>query len=69
LKVQPALVSLADWLVILPVVLPLMGAALLLMSGGRPDPRWPTLLVTLLVGLVDALLLHRVLVSGPVSRT
>jgi multicomponent Na+:H+ antiporter subunit D len=69
LKVQPALVSLADWLVILPVVLPLMGAALLLMSGGRPDPRWPTLLVTLLVGLVDALLLHRVLVTGPVSMT
>ena len=61
---------LADWLVILPVLLCLGGGALLLVL--RRAPAWqPWLCLAILFGVlaVDGLLLARILASGPVSIT
>jgi multicomponent Na+:H+ antiporter subunit D len=67
---QPHAIPLADWLVILPVLLPLTGAALLLALGDRVLPSLlSALLVVLVVGLGDGFLLQRVLWQGPVSMT
>jgi multicomponent Na+:H+ antiporter subunit D len=67
---QPAAVPLAAWLVILPVLLPLFGGALLIAGPGRlVDPRFVAALVVLLTGLGDAALLRHVLDSGVLAMT
>ena len=59
-----------DWLVILPVVLPLAGAALLLMLRGAREPQfWLTLAVTAAVFASGIALALRVAAAGPVSMT
>jgi multicomponent Na+:H+ antiporter subunit D len=60
----------ADWIAIFPVVLPLIGAALLLMLWAARDFHW--LFAGLVVAAViacDAELLRRTLMDGPVSMT
>lgn len=60
----------ADWIIILPVVLPLVGAALLLMLWNVREFHW--LFAALVVGAVlvaEAELLRRTLASGPMSMT
>ncbi|MBL8596291.1 MAG: Na+/H+ antiporter subunit D [Devosia sp.] len=60
----------ADWVIILPVVLCLMGAALLLMLRGALRVQlWVTLAVILAVLVCDALLFNRVMQSGPLGMT
>jgi multicomponent Na+:H+ antiporter subunit D len=61
----------ADWVIILPVILPLAGAALLMVLRGglAPVRKWLTVLVVLAVGAADALLLARVMASGPLAMT
>ena len=64
------LTPLADWLVILPVVLCLLGAAVLLMLRGTVRAqRWVGLGVILAVLLCDVLLFNRVMDVGPLSMT
>ncbi|HEX4298878.1 MAG TPA: proton-conducting transporter membrane subunit, partial [Devosia sp.] len=61
---------LADWVVVLPVILSLAGAALLLVL--RRFVRWQPWLCAaalLLVFACDAMLVQRVLASGPLSMT
>jgi multicomponent Na+:H+ antiporter subunit D len=61
---------LADWVVILPVVLCLLGAAVLLMLRGMlAAQRWTALGVILLVLACDVLLFNRVMDGGPLSMT
>jgi multicomponent Na+:H+ antiporter subunit D len=61
---------LADWVVILPVVLCLVGAALSLMLRGMLRTQmWVALAVILTVLLCDALLFNRVMAEGPLSMT
>jgi len=67
---QAASTPLAAWLVILPVLLPLFGGALLIAGAGRTlRPTAFAVLVTLLTGVVDAVLLRHVLVGGPLAMT
>ena len=67
---QPDATLLADWLVILPVVLGLVGAAILLMVAAGRELQWAlaALLVVAIIG-IDAALVLRVLETGPVSMT
>jgi multicomponent Na+:H+ antiporter subunit D len=67
---QASLVPLIDWLVVVPVLLPLLGAALLLIGLGRvlPPTLW-AIIVTAVVAIADMVLLHRVMVSGPLAMT
>jgi multicomponent Na+:H+ antiporter subunit D len=59
-----------NWLIVAPVLLPLLGAALLQMFGRRDSWRFAlTALVVLATGLADLLLLVRVMGTGPVSMT
>ena len=60
----------ADWIVVLPVVLCLVGAALLLVLRTvlRWQP-WLALLVLLAVLVCDGMLLERVMDAGPISMT
>ena len=61
---------LADWIVILPVVLCLMGAGVLLMLRGVLRAQvWVTLAIVLAVLVCDALLFDRVMDSGPLAMT
>jgi multicomponent Na+:H+ antiporter subunit D len=61
---------LADWVVILPVVLCLLGAAVLLMLRGLGRAQlWVVLGVIALVLVCDGLLFNRVMISGPLSMT
>jgi multicomponent Na+:H+ antiporter subunit D len=61
---------LADWVVILPVVLCLVGGALLLMLRAVVRAQlWICLVVLLLVLLCDGVLFDRVLATGPLSMT
>jgi multicomponent Na+:H+ antiporter subunit D len=61
---------LADWVIILPVVLCLMGAgALLMLRGMLRVQLWVTLAVILAVLLCDALLFNRVMADGPLTMT
>jgi multicomponent Na+:H+ antiporter subunit D len=65
-----AAMPLANWVVVLPVILSLMAGAILLMLPGRALYRVILAMVAvLLVGAVDLALLLRVLQSGPVSMT
>ena len=67
---QTALVPLIDWLVVVPVLLPLLGAALLLMGLGRLLPAiLPALLIVVAVAVAEIVLLRRVMLSGPLSMT
>jgi multicomponent Na+:H+ antiporter subunit D len=67
---QAVSVPLAAWLVILPVLLPLFGGALLIAGLGRLfDARLAAALVVLLTGLCDAALLRQVLDAGVVAMT
>lgn len=62
--------SLADWLVILPVLLCLAGAAVLLMLHAQPRLQaWGAGLVVLLVAICDVALVQRVYAAGPVAMT
>jgi multicomponent Na+:H+ antiporter subunit D len=61
---------LADWIIILPVVLCLMGAGLLLMLRGALRAQlWVALAVILAVLVCDALLFNRVMADGPLTMT
>ena len=64
------LTPMADWVVVLPVVLCLAGAAVLLvlrtLLGWQP---WLALVVLLAVIICDGVLLERILETGPVSMT
>ena len=65
-----AATPLANWVVVLPVILSLVaGAALLMLPGRTPYRAILAMLAVLLVGAVDLVLLLRVLQSGPVSMT
>jgi multicomponent Na+:H+ antiporter subunit D len=67
---QQAPILLAAWLVILPVILPLLGGAALLMA--RRHGRFHLAIagtVGLAVAIVDGALLWRVVATGPVSMT
>lgn len=66
---QTQAIPFGDWLAILPVLLPLFGAALLLLLGERRAAWTLALLVVLAVAGLDALLLGRVLATGPLSMT
>jgi multicomponent Na+:H+ antiporter subunit D len=67
---QATSVPLAAWLVILPVLLPLFGAALLIAGAGRTmRPTAFAVLVTLLTAAIDALLLRHVFIAGPLAMT
>ncbi len=60
----------ADWIIILPVALPLIGAAILLMLSSARDFHW--LLAAVVIGAVlycDVELLRRTLEVGPMSMT
>lgn len=61
---------LADWVVVLPVLLALAGAALLVMLRAflRVQP-WIAAIVLLAILVSDGLLLQRVLATGPLSMT
>ncbi|KQN72215.1 proton-conducting transporter membrane subunit [Devosia sp. Leaf64] len=62
--------ALADWLIVLPIVLSLMGAALLLVLRGQKG--LPVIVAALIVGGIiaaDVGLLLRILETGPVSMT
>lgn len=61
---------LSDWIVILPVVLCLFGAAVLLMLRGVLRAQiWVALAVIVAVIVCDALLFNRVMANGPLSMT
>src|SRR5262249_49015020 len=61
---------LADWLVILPVLLPLVGAAVLLvLRRARVLQPWLCGAVIVALLVVDALLLDRVMANGPLAMT
>ncbi|HTJ57658.1 MAG TPA: proton-conducting transporter membrane subunit [Devosiaceae bacterium] len=66
---QSAPTSPTDWIVILPVILPLLGAALLLVLGSRIAPPIFAFAVTLVVGVAECGLLQHVLTAGPLSMT
>jgi multicomponent Na+:H+ antiporter subunit D len=67
---QQALTNPADWIIILPVVLPLIGAALLLMLHGMRDLHWAlAIAVAAAVLACDVELLRRTLETGPMSMT
>jgi multicomponent Na+:H+ antiporter subunit D len=67
---QQAFTDPADWIVILPVALPLIGAALLLMLHSLRDLHWIlAMAVALAVIACDLELLRRTLETGPVSMT
>jgi multicomponent Na+:H+ antiporter subunit D len=60
----------ADWIIILPVALPLVGAALLLMLWNVREFHWLfAALVTVAVLVAEVDLLLRTLASGPMSMT
>jgi multicomponent Na+:H+ antiporter subunit D len=59
-----------DWIVILPVALPLVGAALLLMLGGVRELHWMfAALIVVAVAACDIELVRRTLETGPLSMT
>ena len=61
---------LADWLVVWPVALPLIGAAVLLMARGRPAWQAPfAVAVMLAVALSNVLLVQRIAAEGPLVMT
>lgn len=63
-------VALGDWLLVMPVVIPItFGAALLMLRQRRRLQPWGAVLALSLVVLADALLLARVLDGGPVAMT
>src|SRR5688572_3402110 len=67
---QQALINPADWIIILPVVLPLIGAALLLMLYGLRELHWAlAIAVATAVLACDVELLRRTLETGPMSMT
>jgi multicomponent Na+:H+ antiporter subunit D len=67
---QTALTPPEDWIVVLPVVLALMVAALILIVGRRPWMAVGTAVIgTLAVGACEVLLLARVFTEGPLSMT
>ncbi|WP_417310266.1 proton-conducting transporter membrane subunit [Devosia sp.] len=70
-SVRPDTATLAiDWILILPVLLPMLGAAVLLMLRSMRDFQFAfTLLVVASVAWCDAALLQRVLLTGPLSMT
>ena len=60
----------ADWIIILPVVLPLIAGGLLLMFRHLRELHWMTgVAVTLAVLLLDIELFRRTLITGPMSMT
>ena len=60
----------ADWVIILPVVLPLIAAALLVMLRAVREFHWlVAILVALAVLALDVELFRRTLATGPVSMT
>ena len=62
--------SIADWIIIFPVVLPLVGAAVMLMLGSARDFHW--LLAAVVIAAViycDVELFRRTLAEGPMSMT
>jgi multicomponent Na+:H+ antiporter subunit D len=62
--------ALVDWVVILPVLLCLAGAALLLMLRAQLRLQaWTAGVVVLLVAVCDAVLMQRVAATGPLSMT
>jgi multicomponent Na+:H+ antiporter subunit D len=66
----PVPTPLADWLIVLPVLLPLLGAALLvLLRAGRDFHGLFAGLVALALLAIDAELLRRTLETGPVAMT
>jgi multicomponent Na+:H+ antiporter subunit D len=68
--VQQGAVFAVDWLVVLPVVVALAGAALLVIGRSSRDLQWGgALLAVATVVLIDAALVLRVLELGPVSMT
>jgi len=67
---QTALVSVTDWIIVVPVLLPLLAAALLLILQGRfVSPSILTGLAVLGVGVGDLFLLRRVLPGQPLAMT
>jgi multicomponent Na+:H+ antiporter subunit D len=67
---QQALTDPADWIIILPVALPLIGAALLLMLHSMRDLHWIlAMAIALAVVACDLELLRRTLETGPLSMT
>jgi multicomponent Na+:H+ antiporter subunit D len=67
---QAALVPLSTWLVVLPVLLPLLGGGVLIVGGARmPRPAIFSVLILLLTAAADAGLFGRVMASGPVVMT
>ena len=65
---QTALTPIADWIIVLPVLLPLFGAALLIVLAGRLLPPVVAAAVVILTGFADILLLQRV-ATGSLSMT
>ncbi len=60
----------ADWVVVLPVLMGMMGGALLLMLRGQRDLQYGlALAVVAAICVIDALLVYRVLMIGPLSMT
>ena len=69
-EVQQSAVFAAEWVVVLPVVIAIAVAALLVIGRSARDLQWSgALLGVAAVGLVDAVLLLRVIQLGPVSMT
>ena len=67
---QPLLTPADDWLVILPVILPLIAAALLIMLRAVREFHWlAAVAVVLAVLCLDLELFRQALVAGPVSMT
>ena len=67
---QQNAIAAADWLVILPVILALCGAAVLVVLSSVRDLAWGlAIAATATIALVDAALLVRVLDIGPVAMT
>jgi multicomponent Na+:H+ antiporter subunit D len=67
---QDGLTQPIDWIIILPVVLPLLGAALLLMARGARELHWVfASMLVLAVLVVDVALFREALATGPKSMT
>ncbi len=60
----------ADWVIVWPIALPMLGAAILLMARKRPEWQSPFAFVILLATLVaNVMLFLRVQAEGPLSMT
>ncbi|TDQ63852.1 multicomponent Na+:H+ antiporter subunit D [Maritalea mobilis] len=74
LDLPPAMIegvtSVADWVIVWPIALPMLGAAVLLMARKRPEWQAPFAFVILLATLVANFMLYmRVQAEGPLTMT